>query len=225
MPPRFPAGPPDGTSSIELLARHRAGDEAALDELYARYLPRLRRWAHGRLPAWARASDETRDLVQDTLIHVFNSVDRFQPQHEGAFQAYMRRALYTRICDVIRSARRRPAAELLDSAVPSSEPSPLEQAIGAEALGRYEAALSRLSESDQQAIIARCEMGMTIAEVATALGKPSAAAAHMAVSRALVRLAEAMRPDATAPARRPSRAKAPGRSASAGRPKRRVQRR
>ena len=35
-------------------------------------------------------------------------------------------------------------------------------------------------------------MGLSYAEVAEALGKPTAAAAHMAVSRALVRLAEEM---------------------------------
>ena len=35
-------------------------------------------------------------------------------------------------------------------------------------------------------------MGLPYTEVAAALGKPSVAAAHMAVSRALVRLAEEM---------------------------------
>jgi DNA-directed RNA polymerase specialized sigma24 family protein len=35
-------------------------------------------------------------------------------------------------------------------------------------------------------------MGLSYAEVADVLGKPSVAAAHMAVSRALVRLAQEM---------------------------------
>jgi RNA polymerase sigma-70 factor (ECF subfamily) len=38
----------------------------------------------------------------------------------------------------------------------------------------------------------RIELGFSHAEIAEALGKPSAAAAHMAVSRALVRLAQEM---------------------------------
>ena len=41
-------------------------------------------------------------------------------------------------------------------------------------------------------VIVRIEMGHSYAEVAEALGKPSVAAAHMAVSRALVRLAREM---------------------------------
>jgi DNA-directed RNA polymerase specialized sigma24 family protein len=38
----------------------------------------------------------------------------------------------------------------------------------------------------------RIEMGCSLAELAEALGKPSTAAAHMAVSRALVRLSAEM---------------------------------
>ena len=48
---------------------------------------------------------------------------------------------------------------------------------------------------EREAIIARIELGLSHAEVAEALGKPSAAAAHMAVSRALIRLAREMAHD------------------------------
>jgi hypothetical protein len=41
-------------STFVLLARARAGDDRALEPMFARYLPRLRRWASGRLPRWAR---------------------------------------------------------------------------------------------------------------------------------------------------------------------------
>jgi RNA polymerase sigma-70 factor (ECF subfamily) len=41
-------------TSLSLLERAREGDADALNALIARYLPRLQRWAHGRLPAWAR---------------------------------------------------------------------------------------------------------------------------------------------------------------------------
>ena len=56
-------------------------------------------------------------------------------------------------------------------------------------------ALERLRPEEREAVIARVELGLSHAEVAEALGKPSAAAAHMAVSRALVRLAEEMAHD------------------------------
>ena len=42
---------PEAVTSFELVVRARAGDEKALNDLCARYLPRLQRWATGRLPA------------------------------------------------------------------------------------------------------------------------------------------------------------------------------
>ena len=80
----------------------------------------------------------------------------------------------------------------LGTARASSDPSPLEQAIGAELLESYEAALQRLKPDDREAIIARVEMGLSWSELAETLGKNSAASAQMAVSRALVRLAREM---------------------------------
>ena len=41
-------------------------------------------------------------------------------------------------------------------------------------------------------IIGRVELGLTYSEIAAAAGKPSANAARMAVTRALIRLAEEM---------------------------------
>jgi RNA polymerase sigma-70 factor (ECF subfamily) len=182
----------EAQSSIELVRRARTGDTAAENELCVRYLPRLQRWAHGRLPAWARGSLDTHDLVQDTFMQVLQRLDQFEPRHEGAFQGYLRQALFNRVRDEIRRATRRgPASELNDDKA-TADPSPLEQAIGQETLERYEAALARLREEDREAIILRIELGYPYSEIVTALGKPSVAAAHMAVSRALVRLAEEM---------------------------------
>jgi RNA polymerase sigma-70 factor (ECF subfamily) len=82
--------------------------------------------------------------------------------------------------------------------------SPLEQAIGAEALERYERALARLAAADREAVIARLELGLTYAELAQALGRPSPDAARMMVARAMVRLAGELRNDGSeSPADRP----------------------
>jgi RNA polymerase sigma-70 factor (ECF subfamily) len=159
--------------------------------LCARYLPRLRRWAHGRLPAWTRSAIDTEDLVQETLARVAGRIDLFEPRHEGAFQGYVRQALLNRIRDEVRRASGK-FAETLGSARPSPAPSPLEQAIGSELLDRYEAALLRVKSEDREAVIARVEMGLTWSEVAEALDKNSNESAQMAVKRALVRLAREM---------------------------------
>jgi DNA-directed RNA polymerase specialized sigma24 family protein len=77
-------------STLSLLTRAREGDQAALNDLFARYIPALRRWASGRLPRWARDLADTPDLVQETLIQVFKKIEGFEHRGEGALQAYLR---------------------------------------------------------------------------------------------------------------------------------------
>ena len=71
--------------------------------------------------------------------------------------------------------------------------SPFEQALGAETIARYDAALTALRPQEREAIIGRVELGYDYAELAAALGKPSEGAARLAVHRAMLRLAEEMR--------------------------------
>lgn len=102
-------------SSLQLLERARAGDRAALDLLVARYLPRLRRWATGRLPRWARDLADTEDLVQETVLQTLKRIDTFEPRNEGALHAYLRQGIVNRIRDEFRRARRRPGTTELDT--------------------------------------------------------------------------------------------------------------
>lgn len=176
-------------STLALLVRVRNGEAHALEPLFARYLPRLRRWASGRLPRWARDAADTQDLVQETLIAVFKQIDGFEPRHEGAFQAYLRQAVMNRIRNAIRSQTRRPDRTSIDEALPATDQSALDRAIGLEQLERYEAALARLRALDREAIVARVEMGCTYEEMARMLQLPSADAARKVAQRALLRLA------------------------------------
>jgi RNA polymerase sigma-70 factor (ECF subfamily) len=145
------------------------------------------------LPQWARDVSDTDDLVQDTLIRTVSNLGHFENRGEGALQAYLRGAVMNRIRDEIRRRRTRPLADPLDSGIPANSKSPLEAAIGAETLERYDRALERLDDETREAVIARIELGCSYAEVAELMGKPSADAARMTVSRALVKLAEEMR--------------------------------
>jgi RNA polymerase sigma-70 factor (ECF subfamily) len=185
-----------GETTYRLLERVREGDRHALDTLFQRYGPPLRRWARGRLPGWARDISDTQDLVQETLLQTFKRINDFVPQHPGALQAYLRQTLLNRIRDEIRRRGRRLAPEELDEALAADDPSPLEAAIGRQALARYERALDELRPQDREAIIARVEMGCSFLEVAEVLGKPTSDAARRATERALVRLAEIMSRDA-----------------------------
>ena len=194
----LPDSDSDPYSSVELLTRAQSGDEAARNELCARYLPRLRRWAHGRLPIWAREHLDTEDIVQDTLLRSVRQLDAFTPKHEHAFSAYVCEALRNRVRDALRRAARRPAPSALPEDEAATDPSPLEVAVGRQTMDRYESALQRLREGDRELIIARVELGLEYREIAELLGRPTVGAARVAISRALLRLAVEMGVERTA---------------------------
>lgn len=176
-------------TTVELLQLAKAGDKEALDRLLARCLPALRRWAHGRLPQSARGMLETSDVVQDSVMAAMRRLEAFEPRHQGALQAYLREAVMNRIRDVMRQHHRRPEPVQLPDALKDEATSPLEAAIGSENTARYEAALQRLKPADREAIIGRLELQYGYDELAIALGKPTADAARVAVTRAMKRLA------------------------------------
>jgi RNA polymerase sigma-70 factor, ECF subfamily len=182
----------DPESTFHLIDRAKAGDQAALDRLFDRHLKPLRRWARGRLPGWARDLADTDDLVQETLLQTFKKIDGFEPRRVGALQAYLRQAVLNRIRDELRRKGRRPESTELHGLEEDRAASPLEQAIGQEAVERYERALARLRPEEQEVVIGRVEMGYSYEELAEALGKPTSDAARKAAERALVRLAEEM---------------------------------
>jgi RNA polymerase sigma factor (sigma-70 family) len=179
-------------ATVDLLTRAQAGDQAAIEALFARCVPALRRWARGRLPAFARDLAETQDLVQEAVMHALQRLHTFEHRHQGALQAYLRQAVHHRILDEIRRVKRRPEAVELPDDCRDPAPSPIEQAMGREGLERYEAALERLRPADREAIVARIELQQSYEEVAIALNKPSANSARVAVKRATARLLREM---------------------------------
>jgi RNA polymerase sigma-70 factor (ECF subfamily) len=184
--------PVDPESTVQLLRRAREGDQQALNALFARYLPLLRRWATGRLPQWVRDMADTHDLVQETLLETFKKIDTFEYRGEGALQAYLRQVLVNRIRQEFRKTARRPDGTGLDEEHVDPSPSPLEEAIGQQALETYERALGRLRPDERDTIIARVEMGLSYEELAALLGKPTVDAARKAAQRAVIRLAQEM---------------------------------
>jgi RNA polymerase sigma-70 factor (ECF subfamily) len=144
------------------------------------------------LPRWARDLADTDDLVQDTLLQTFKRIENFEPRRVGALQAYLRQAVLNRIRNELRRKGREPHATDLDGIELESVESPLEQAIGREAVERYEGALQRLKAEEREAIIGRVEMGYSFEELAEVLDKPTPDAARKTAHRALVRLAEEM---------------------------------
>jgi RNA polymerase sigma factor (sigma-70 family) len=179
--------------TIELVVRAREGDRMAVEALLQRSIPSLTRFAHGRIPAAARGSLDTGDLVQETVLHVLRRLDTFEPRHVGAMQAYLRQSVINRIRDEVRRIGRHPAPAELPEDLASDMPSPLEEAVRTEAYDRYRAVLVQLSPRDREMVVARIEAQWSLAEIAQRFNMRTVDGARMAVTRALRRLMDRMK--------------------------------
>jgi len=176
----------------ELLQRAKEGRREALEALLARYRPRLERWAAGRLPMPARSLLDTGDLVQETLLRALENIGSIEIRGPGGFEAYVRRAILNRIRDQIRWARRREGSAAVTDDLVDPTPSPLEDAIGADVIRRFEEAMGRLSGEEQQLLHLRIELDLSYEEIAVIMGRPSPDATRMAIQRTLHKLAITM---------------------------------
>jgi RNA polymerase sigma factor (sigma-70 family) len=125
-------------------------------------------------------------------MQTFKRIPDFEARGTGALYAYLRQAVLNRVKDELRRKGRRPAIVTLDSLNVDEGPSPLELAIGREAIDRYETALALLTPDEQEAIIGRLELGCSYEELAESMEKPSSEAARKACQRALVKLVAEM---------------------------------
>jgi RNA polymerase sigma factor (sigma-70 family) len=182
----------DDQSSQYLLRRAQGGDSRALELLAIRYLPRLRLWARGRLPVYARDLVDTEDLVQEAFVRTLGRLDHVAPLRNEAVFAYFRQAILNRIRDEIRRPHRIDPLSKHPVERSDSGPSPIDEVIGRETMERFEAALAGLSVADRDCIMARIELNLPYQDIAELLGKPSSDAARVAVGRALARLAKRM---------------------------------
>jgi len=181
------------TSSNDLIRRAKRGDQAALSALFLKHVPLLHRWAHGRLPRWARAFGDTADLVQDAVLNTLRRLEQFDAKGEKALQGYLRQAVQNRIVDVVRrSELKTRAGEVTGEEPDRRQPSPLALAISAQEQERYRASLARLKKDDQALIVGRLELGYTYEQLALVMGKSTPDAARVALRRSLVRMVEDM---------------------------------
>lgn len=178
--------------TVELVEKARAGDRGAVNAILQRCLPSLKRFAHGKLPAAARGSFDTNDLVQDAALKAVRHLDTFEPRHVGAMQAYLRTSVINRIRDEVRRISRHPPPAELPEDLPSDQASALETIIEAEAYERYRDTLGKLSKRERELIVARIELQWHMTEIAQRFDMPTVDAARMAVTRALRKLTAQM---------------------------------
>ena len=172
-------------STERLLRRIRSGESAAKQALYERCLPLLRRWAHGRLPSYARDIADTDDLVQVTLLRALNNLHQFESGGSGSFLAYLRQILLNEVRAELRKRRTRGnKVDVEGEALIDESASVVEQLVGEERMRSYESALAALDREQQALIVMRLEFGMSYQEIALETAS-SPDGVRMRVTRAL----------------------------------------
>jgi RNA polymerase sigma-70 factor, ECF subfamily len=177
-----------GESTETLLLLVRQGDGSARDRLMARYLPLLRRWAHGRLPQRQRDIADTDDLVQVTLIRALNHLQEFESNGSGSLLAYLRQILLNEVRGELRKRQvRGEQIDIADAELFDDGESVVAHLVGHQRLRAYEAALATLGREQQELVVMRVEFGLDYAEIALEV-----ASTPNAVRMRLVRALEVM---------------------------------
>jgi RNA polymerase sigma-70 factor (ECF subfamily) len=186
-----------------LVQRAQKGDTRAVEELFRRYLPRVRQIVALRLGYRRTDSDALDDLVQESLLRVFENLDKYQAASEGRFRHWIATCVANSVRNCFRDARAEKRgggrvrtfaevypADLASSIFPGKEPTPSAILAGKDALEKIEAALMALDERDRELIILRRLCEMSYAEIAEVVGLKEVAA-RQAFHRAISRLEEA----------------------------------
>jgi len=192
-------------NTISLVKSAQQGSRKALEDLFCRYLPRVRQIVALRLGYRQRLFVEVEDIVQDTLLKVFEGLHRFEQRSEGSFRNWLARCVECQIVDSAREmgAKKRGAGgakrfadirgETLTSSVfPAEGPTPSKVAQGKEAQEKLEEALLGLPQHYREVIVLRQLCEMSYPEIAKTMGFNEEASARKACSRALQKLREAL---------------------------------
>lgn len=175
-------GPHESTSS--LVGAIRQGSQAAQQQLFDRYVPRVRQMVALRLGCpVARLTVDADDVVQDTLLRALRALPAFEQRGDGAFRAWIAKIAENRLRSEARSRRSRKRRviwrrcadlDLSETLFPSGAPTPSHAAERKELSARIEAAILALPSPYRQAIELRDIAGTDYREMAMALGRTEA---------------------------------------------------
>ncbi len=188
-----------------LIERARAGDAAALNELFARHRERLRRMVQMRLDWRLHGRVDASDVIQDAYLEASRRLDDYLREPGMPLFLWLRFLVGERLLILhrhhigaqIRDARRevslyREAGPEASSAALAAQllgqqTSPSEAAVRAERMLRLQEAINGLEPIDREVLSLRHFEQLSRAETAQVLGIEEAAAAKRYV-RALKRL-------------------------------------
>lgn len=159
----------DDDKDRELIARWRAGDDRAATELVERHAQALARFAVS-----SGERNEVDELVQDTFVRAFNSLEGFRG--DSSFRTWLFTILRRLLVDRKRAEKRRRDRNEVQEDDASTEYDALDTVVADETQKRLQQAVGRLSPTQKEVFTLRVSEGLSYKEIAEAVGTTEGAA-------------------------------------------------
>ena len=159
----------DDRTDLDLIARWKAGDQRAATLLVERHAG-----AVARFVASVGARGDVQDVVQDTFVRAFGSLDGFRG--ESSLRTWLFTIARRLLLDLRRSERRRGEQVDVQDGDAVTEYDPLDAVVAEETQGRMRAAVGRLSRTQREVFLLRVNEGLSYKEIAEAAGTTEGAA-------------------------------------------------
>lgn len=190
-----------------LLQRARAGDQHALDELFARCRNYLEIAASAQVETWAKAKYDASDVVQQTMLEAYRGFQRFEGTTTREWLGWLKAIMAHNAADLVRRYRQSDKRQVRretpirgpqdDSRVEGvHEPradltSPSQRLIRQEVELEVADALAKLEADHREVIVLRNLQRLPFEEVAQRMGR-SRPAVQMLWMRAIKKMREHM---------------------------------
>ncbi len=188
---------PENLPTLMLVERAQDDDFAAMQQLFERFLPRVRRIAAVRLGRNGRAMQEVDDLVQEALFDAFRGLENFDTRSDGQLLGWLSKIVENRLRAMLRHGRAQKRggdqvqrfADFSQACGPSRfadlGASPSQNAMGAELETRVSEKVHELPEQQRELVILRLYCQLSYEEIAAELQLGGADSARALFSRAL----------------------------------------
>lgn len=163
-----PNRPDDASVDAALIERWKRGDERAAAQIVQRHAQALARFA-----ASSGERQEIDELVQDTFVRAFNSIDTFRS--DSSLRTWLFTILRRLVLDRKRSERRQRNKVELEEGHAVQAYDALDALVADETAQRVKVAIERLSPLQKEVFVLRVTEGMAYGAIATVVGSTEGA--------------------------------------------------
>lgn len=156
-------------ADLALIERWKAGDSRAATELVGRHADALARFAMS-----AGEREEIEELVQDTFVRAFSSLDAFRG--ESSLRTWLFTIERRLMLDRRRAEQRQRKNVPLETTLPATEYNALDGMVAQETATRVRRAVEALSPMQREVFVLRVEQGLSYREIAEILDSTEGAA-------------------------------------------------